>query len=163
MARTLLILLTAAVVAILVGGFYAYTSATGPKQGGGSETNTYLTSCVISGVGGFEFRIVSDFAGTTITGDTIMATDRVGCNAENQVVYLNSFSQSRGGGGWLVPNWPSQATQAGQLSFTVSYQGGIYNFTTNIPPVGTNCVTLFVPSGNMNSTTVMNGSGSYCP
>jgi len=127
-----------------------------------TQSNTYLTSCVITGVGGFEFRVVSDSTGAPVSGETIKAVDGVTCNGENQVVYLDNFSASQGGGGWLVPDWPSEATPAGGLSFTISYQGGTYNFTTDIPPIGTNCATFHIPSGNVTSTTVMNGSGSYC-
>jgi hypothetical protein len=137
--------------------------STGPtNQASTSEINTYLTSCVISGVGGFEFRVVSDSTGALVSGETIKAVDRLGCNGENQVVYLDYFPESQEGGGWLVPDFPTQATPAGQLSFNISYQGGTYNFTVDIPPIGTNCVTFLVPSGGMNSTTVMNGNGSYC-
>jgi hypothetical protein len=127
-----------------------------------TESNTYVTSCIISGVGGFELRVVSDSTGAPVGGETIEAVDRLGCNEQNQVVYLDNFSESQGGGGWLVPDFPSQATPAGGLSFTISYQGETYNFTTYIPPVGTNCVTFHLPSGNMTSSTVMNGNGSYC-
>jgi hypothetical protein len=139
-----------------------YFTTTGTGKSAASETNTYLTSCVVTGVGGFEFRIVSDSTGATVSGETIRAVDRAGCNAENQVVYLDSFSESQGGSGWLVPDWPGGATPAGQLSFTISYQGGTYNFTADIPPIGTDCATFHVPSGSATSTTVMNGSGSYC-
>jgi len=125
-----------------------------------SESNTYLTSCVITGVGGFEFRVVSDSTGAPVSGETIKAVDGVTCNGENQVVYLDNFSESQGDGGWLVPDWPSGATPAGGLSFTISYQGGIYNFTADIPPIGANCATFHVPSGTVTSTTVMNGNCS---
>jgi hypothetical protein len=131
-----------------------------------TESNTYVTSCIITGVGGFEFKVVSDSTGAPISGETIKAVDRLGCGGslpeEQQVVYIDNFSESQGGGGWLVPDFPSQATPAGQLSFTISYQGGTYNFTTYIPPVGTNCATFHIPSGNMTISTVMNGNGSYC-
>ena len=126
-----------------------------------SEINTYL-SCSITGVGGFEFKVVSDSTGAPISGETITAINRLGCDDENQVVYLHNFSESQGGGGWLVPDFPSQATPAGQLSFTILYQGGTYYFTAYVAPVGTNCATFYIPSGNITSTTVMNGSGSYC-
>ena len=127
-----------------------------------SEINTYL-SCSITGVGGFEFKVVSDSTGAPISGETITAINRLGCDDENQVVYLHNFSESQGGGGWLVPDFPSQATPAGQLSFTILYQGGTYYFTAYVAPVGTNCATFHIPSGNITSTTEMNGSGSYCP
>jgi hypothetical protein len=61
-----------------------------------------------------------------------------------------------------VPDFPSQATPAGGLSFTITYQGGTYTFTASVLPVGTNCVTLRVPSGNLTITSVTNGNGSYC-
>jgi len=127
-----------------------------------SQSNTYLTSCSITGVGGFEFKVVSDSTGVPISGETITAIDRLGCNEQNQVVYLDNFSESQGGGGWLVPDFPSQATPAGGLSFTIMYQGETSYFTASVAPVGTNCATFYIPSGNMTSTTVMNGNGSYC-
>jgi len=127
-----------------------------------TQSDTYVTSCVITGIGGFEFRVVSDSTGAFVSGETIRAVDLLGCNNENQVVYLDNFSESQGDGGWLVPDFPSQATPAGQLSFTITYQGETYDFTAYIPPIGTNCATFHVPSGNVSSTTVMNGSGSYC-
>jgi hypothetical protein len=121
------------------------------------QVDTYLTSCTITGIGGFEFRVVSDSTRAPISGETIEAVDRLGGCGQNQVVYLYNFSKSQGSGGWLVPDFPNQATPAGQLSFTVSYQSGTYNFATDIPPIGTNCVTLHVPSGNVTGATVMNG------
>jgi len=58
--------------------------------------------------------------------------------------------------------FPTEATVGGGLNITVTYQGKTYNFAGYYPPVGTDCVTLSVPSGNLSSTTVMNGSGSFC-
>ena len=127
-----------------------------------TQSNTYVTSCIITGVGGFEFRVVSDSTGAPVTGETITAVDRLGCGSLPQVVYLDNFSESQGGGGWLVPDFPTQATPAGGLSFTITYLGGTYTFTASIPPVGTHCATLYVPSGNVTITFVANGSGSYC-
>jgi hypothetical protein len=151
------------VVTLLAIGFAAYyESMTG-------EQNTYPTNCTITGVGGFEFRVVSSSTGAPVSGENIKAIDRLGCNGESQVVYLDSFSQpvyvtnfTESDGGWLVPDFPSQATPAGGLSFIITYQSATYSFTASIPPIGTNCVTLYVPSGNVTSSTVMNGNGSYC-
>ena len=125
------------------------------------SANTFFpTTCAISSVGGFEFRVVSDSMGSPVNASSISAVDRVGCNNENQVVYLTQFSYSEEG--WIVPIFPSQATVGGGLNITVTYEGKTYNFVGYYPPVGTDCVTLSVPSGNVSSTTVMNGSGSYC-
>jgi len=125
------------------------------------SANTFFsTSCSISGVGGFELRIVSDSSGAPVNADSISLVDKLGCNDENQVVYLNHFSYL--GDGWLVPVFPIQATVGGGLNITVTYEGNTYNFAGYYPPVGTDCVTLHVPSGNVTSTTVMNGTGSYC-
>ncbi len=125
------------------------------------SANTFFsTSCSISGVGGFEFRLVSDSTGQPINASSISAVDKLGCNQENQAVYLNQFSYL--GDGWFVPMFPSQATVGGGLNVTVTYQGETYNFAGYYPPVGTDCVTLHVPSGNVTSSTAMNGSGSYC-
>jgi len=151
--RTLLV--AAALVVILVAtayfGYYESTASAGKA-----------TNCSITGVGGFEFRVVSSVTGSSITGETIKAVDRLGCEGETQVIYLDNFSEAQGGGGWLVPDFPALAIPGGQLSFTVAYQGETYTFTASAPPVGTNCVTLSIPSGNMTTTTVMNGNGSFC-
>jgi hypothetical protein len=125
-----------------------------------SASDTYLTSCSVTGIGGFELRVVSDSTGAPVSGETINAVDRLGCNDQTQVVYLNNFYE--GEGGWLTPVFPNQAEPGGELSFTVIYQGGTYKFSSEVPPIGTACVTLHVPSGNVTTTTVMNGNGSYC-
>ena len=130
-----------------------------------TTSDTFLTSCSVTGVGGFEARVVSDSTGTSVSGETISAVDRLGCDivgqpAQTQVVYLNKFSL--GQGGWLTPIFPSQAEAGGELDFTVIYQGRTYAFTSDVPPVGTNCVTLHVPSGNVTMMNVMNGNCSYC-
>jgi len=128
--------------------------------------NTFFsTSCSISGVGGFEIRLVSDSTGAPVNADSITAVDKLECIQEpsidvNQVVYLNQFSYL--GDGWFIPIFPSQATVGGGLNITVTYEGKTYNFGGYYPPIGTDCVTLGIPSGILNSTTVMNGSGSFC-
>ena len=159
--RTSLVVPAIAIGALLVVGFVGYYIYTGGLR------NTYV-SCTIS-AGGFEFRIVSDSSGAPVNGETIKAVDRLGCNGQNQVVYLDSFSPpsyccnfTETNHGWLVPDFPAQATWGGDMSFTITFQGKTYDFSAAIPPVGTNCATFQVPSGTMNSTTVMNGSGSYC-
>ena len=161
--RALLVVLAVIVVTLLAVGFVGYYESTA-----GTEKNTYL-QCSITGVGGFEFRVVSDSTGTPVSGESIKAVDRLGCNVQSQVVYLNDFSRpvyvtnfTESDGGWLVPDFPSQATVGGGLSFTITYQGATYAFESGYPPIGTNCVTLHVPSGNVTSSTVMNGNGSYC-
>ena len=165
----LVVLLAGAGVGFLVGTanehtitLVSTTTATSfiTKTSLATQNNTYLTTCVITGVGGFAFRVVSDSTDAVISGETIKAIDRVECNGEIQVVYLDTFSASQEGGGWLVPDWPSEATPAGGLSFTISYQGGTYNFTTDIPPIGANCATFHIPSGAVTSTTIMNGNCS---
>jgi hypothetical protein len=104
-----------------------------------------------------------------VSGETINAVGKDECvpvitqeGAETQVIYIDRFSV--GPSGWLMPVFPSEAVVGGSLNFTVDYQGATYNFFVNIPypPIGTNCVTLHVPSGNVTSTNVMNGIGSYC-
>jgi len=141
---------------------WSVTNCNVGSQTSASESNTYVTSCIITGVGGFEFKVVSDSTGAPISGETIKAIDRLGCGDQEQVVYLDNFSESQGGGGWLVPDFPSQATPAGGLSFTITYQGETYYFTAYVAPVGTNCATFHIPSGNTTTTLVANGSGSYC-
>jgi hypothetical protein len=120
-----------------------------------SATNTYFTSCSITGIGGFELRIVSDSTNSPVSGETVNAVDTLGCDNQTQVLYLNNFSESQGG--WLTPVSP-QAAPGGQLSFTVVYQGATYKFTEPVPPVGADCVTLHVPSGNVTRATNMSGS-----
>jgi hypothetical protein len=120
-----------------------------------SSSNTYFSStCVISGVGGFSLRVVSDSTGSPVSGEKVNAIDHLGCGSTSQVVYLDNFSVGKGG--WLTPVFPNQATPAGQLNFMVAYQGKMYNFTTSIAPIGSACVTLHVPSGNVTTTTTMN-------
>lgn len=126
-----------------------------------TNSNTYFsTSCSISGVGGFEFRLVSDSTEQPVNASSISAVDKLGCNNENQVVYLNNFAYL--GDGWFVPIFPNQAVVGGDLNITLTYVGETYNFTGYYPPVGTDCVTIHVPSDNLSSTIVMNGSGSNC-
>lgn len=155
---------------------------TGTGTGADSAGDTFLTHCSITGVGGFQLRVVSDSTGAPVSGETINAVDTLGCvvastsrvtvtlsssttstvgqSGETQVVHLRNFSV--GQGGWLTPVFPNQATPGGQLNFTVTYQGGTYNFSALVPPVGTSCVTLHVPSGNVTARVAMNGQGSYC-
>jgi heme/copper-type cytochrome/quinol oxidase subunit 2 len=130
-----------------------------------SSSDTYLTQCSVTGIGGFQLQVISDSTGAPVSGESINAVDRLGCDIvgqppETQVVYLDNFSV--GQGGWLTPVFPDQADPGGQLSFTVAYQGQAYAFSATVPPIGTSCVTLHVPSGNVTTTSVMNGEGSYC-
>jgi hypothetical protein len=122
------------------------------------ENNTFFTSsCSISGVGGFGFRIVSDSTGATVNGATVRTVDGlVGCD-ETQIVYLDNFSSVQG---WLIPVFPSNAVPAGGLNFTVTYQGRTFNFGSFVPAVGANCVTLHVPSGNVTTRWVTSGNVS---
>jgi len=161
--RALLVVLAVIVVTLLAVGLVGYY-----EGASGTEKDACL-QCTITGVGGFEFRVLSDSTGTPVSGESIKAVDRLGCNGQNQVVYLDKFSPpvyvtnfTESDGGWLVPDFPSQATVGGGLSFTINYQGATYTFNSGYPPIGTNCVTLHVPSGNVATSTVMNGNGSYC-
>ncbi|MDG6906313.1 MAG: hypothetical protein JRN20_11065 [Nitrososphaerota archaeon] len=125
-----------------------------------TAVNTFFASPCFPSVGGFEFKIVADSGGVPVKADNMSAVDMLGCNGESQIIYLNEFSSMDGG--WVTPVFPSQATVGGTLNITVTYEGYTYNFTGDYPPVGTDCVTLHVPSGSVSSSTVMNGSGSYC-
>lgn len=147
-------------VAAVVVAAVAYSFASG--GGAGTSGDTYLSSCAVTGVGGFEFRVLSSSTGAAVSGANITAVDILGCGSQNQVVHIDSFSASPGGGSWLVPDFPAQATAAGDLTFTITYQGHAYQFSASIPPVGTSCVTFEVPSGGTSATTAANGSGSYC-
>jgi len=109
-------------------------------------------------LGGFAFRLVSDSTGAPVNADSVNMVDRLGCNYENQAVYLDNFSYL--GVGWFTPVFPSQATLGGGLNITATYEGKTYNFSGYYAPVGTDCVTLRVPSGNVNSTFVANGGCS---
>jgi hypothetical protein len=150
--RVLLVMFIAIMIAAAFAGYY--------ETGSGTWGDTFLNQCVVTGVGGFGLRVVSDSTGAQVSGETISAVNRLGCSGETQVVYLHSFSA--GQGGWLTPDYPSQATPGGNLNFTVTYQGRTYDFSTGVPPIGSMCVTLHVPSGNVTSTVVGNGLGSYC-
>jgi hypothetical protein len=153
-----------AISTFLTTGFVTGTSVTGA-----SDTFYNQDVCPApGGGGGFELRVVSDSAGAPVSGETINAVGMARCipsggvGAETQVVYIDKFSA--GQGGWLTPNWPVQADNVGDLNFTVNYQGRAYNLVINdaFPPIGTNCVTLHIPSGNVTRATAMNGIGSYC-
>lgn len=132
-------------------------SVTGTSVDSASDV---FISCVITGVGGFALIVVSDSTGAPVQGESINAVDTLGCGNVDQVVYLNDFTVEPGG--WLTPVFPSQATPAGGLNFTVIYQGRTYNFSAAVSPIGSECVTLHVPSGKVTTTTVANGEGSYC-
>lgn len=148
------------------------STGTNSSESAGQNTNssvdtsdTFLTQCVVTGIGELEFRAIADSTGTLVSGENVTAIDALGCGiagqpAETQIVYIDHFSVESGG--WLTPVFPSQAEPGGQLSFTVIYQGVTYKFVEDIPPIGTLCVTLQVPSGDVTTTSVMNGSGSYC-
>jgi hypothetical protein len=172
MTRNARVVLAALVAILLVSSLAAYYEATrgaasqAPTAGsvtgtGVSSSDTFFaTNCSITGIGGFELLVASDSGGAPVTGEVVNAVDHLGCNSDRQVVYLDEFAARQGG--WLTPVFPSQATPGGQLNFTVSYQGKTYNFSAEVPPIGTSCVTLHVPSGSVTTKTVMNGSGSYC-
>jgi hypothetical protein len=140
----------------LTTGFVTGTSAT--------SVTSFTNNCIVS-TGGFEFRIVSDSTGRPVAGETINAADKMPCQNNNAVFYIDNFSE--GQEGWLMPIEPPYVIQgggyaSGMLNFTVSYQGRTYDFTAGPPPIGTNCVTLHIPSGTVTTSTVMNGYGSYC-
>ena len=125
-----------------------------------SESNTTLTACTVTGEGGFEFQVVFDSTGERVSGETITAANKLGCNGPNQVTYADSFSETQGG--WLVPDFLIPSSLIGQLDFTISYQGRIYNFTTYVgSPMQINCATFHIPSGNVTNTIV--AGNSYCP
>ena len=63
---------------------------------------------------------------------------------------------------YVTINLPPQAEPGGNLNFTIAYEGKVYSFTGAVPPIGTNCYTFHIPSGNLTMVNVMNGSGSYC-
>jgi hypothetical protein len=125
-----------------------------------SASDTFLTACAPSGPG-LLLRIVSDSADTAVSGETVKAVDKFGCSngqsTNYQIVYLDNFSA--GEGGWLTPVWPKQAVNWGMLNFTVTYEGGTWNFSAEAYNVGLSCVTLHVPSGNVTQTL---GSGRTC-
>jgi hypothetical protein len=121
-----------------------------------SWTDKFLTKCVVTGAGGLQLQVVSDSNGVAVSGATINATDNLGCNiigqtAETQVVHVVTFEIRAGG--WLTPVFPNQATPAGELNLTVSYEGATYDFLVQVPPLGVSCVTLHVPSGNVTRLT----------
>jgi len=126
-----------------------------------TSNNTFLTRCRVTGIGGFELLVVSDSTGAPVTGENVTAVDTLGCDivgqsAEMQFVHINSFSV--GQGGWLTPVFPPRAEPGGRLNFTVRYEGAIYSFSGLVPPTGTNCVTLHIPSGNITDKFIGNTS-----
>ncbi len=158
--RAVLVLAVLALVLLVAVGFVAYEIGASKKTIASTVENTFFTSsCSISGVGGFEFRIVSDSTGADVSGATVRAVDGLGGCSETQIVYLDNFSSTQG---WLVPVFPSQAVPAGSLNFTVTYQGKTFNFSSFVPAVGSNCVTLHVPSGNVTTRWLTSGNVSQC-
>jgi hypothetical protein len=126
-----------------------------------SASDIFFTkTCVITGIGGFALRVVSDSTGVPVAGEGINAVGHLGCGSIPQIVYLNNFTVEQGG--WLTPVFPKQATPGGELSFTVSFQGRTYDFSAGVAPVGSACVTLHVPSGKVSYVSAMNGQGFYC-
>jgi len=184
------VLAAALVLVLLIAGLAAYYEITLAEASSGFVTGTSLSStngtsgygqCYIS-IGGFELRVLSDYTGLPVTGERINAVDTLtitGATSNNgsvahatvtlsptsteepgQTVYLDNFSAGKGG--WLTPIFPPQSCQAGNLNFTVAYQGKSFSFSETIPPIGSECVTLHVPSGSVTTKQVMNGNGSYC-
>jgi len=183
------VLVAGLVLILLVGGLAAYYEITLAEASSGFVTGTSPSStnnasgygqCYIS-IGGLELRVLSDYTGLPVTGEKINAVDTLtitGGSSSNgvghatvtlsptttvepgQTVYLDNFSAGKGG--WLTPIFPAQSCPAGNLNFTVAYQGKTYNFSEAIPPIGSECVTLHVPSGSVTTKLVMNGNGSYC-
>jgi hypothetical protein len=182
-------LIAGLVLILLVAGLAAYYEITLEEASSGFVTGSNLGStnatsfyanCAIS-IGGFELRVLSEYTGLPVTGEKINAVDTLtitGATSSNgvgratvtlspttteapgQTVYLDNFSAGKGG--WLTPIFPPQSCPAGNLNFTVAYQDKAYNFSETIPPIGSECVTLHVPSGSVTAKTVMNGNGSYC-
>ncbi len=168
MTRNTQVFLGALVAALLAGGLLGYYEVTtgtatslAPTTGSVTGTNISASntffSCSITGIGGFELLVASDSTGAPVNGESINAVDNLGCNSSQQVVYLDNFTAGRGG--WLTPVFPSQAEPGGELNFTVTYQGRTYGFSAGVPPIGTSCVTLHVPSGNVTRLTTMNACG----
>lgn len=120
-------------------------------------------SCYPS-VGGFEFQILSDYSGEPLAGATISAVSTLGVDCDGQsykqVVYIDNFSV--GQQGWIMPIYPSNAIAGGIVNITLGYQGMAYTFSGNYPGVGSNCISISLPSGAITNSTVMNGIGSYC-
>jgi len=177
------------VLILLVVGLVAYYEVTLAEASSGFVTGTGVgttddtfSGCHITSVGGFQLRVVSDLTGLPVSGETINAVDtEAECasvttsngtarvtvtlspstiTTAGQIVYLDNFSAGKGG--WLTPIFPAQAVPAGELNFTVAYQGRTYNFSASVPPIGSECATLHVPSGSVTTKTVINGNGSYC-
>jgi hypothetical protein len=177
------------VLILLVAGLAAYYEITLEEASSGFVTGSslgstnatsYYANCAIS-IGGFELRVLSDYTGLPVTGEVINAVDTLTINgatssngvghatvtlsptttkAPGQTLYLDNFSAGKAG--WLTPIFPPQSCPAGNLNFTVAYQDKKYNFSETIPPMGTECVALHVPSGSVTTKTVVNGNGSYC-
>ena len=168
-------LLAAFIVALLAAGLFGYyqtrlgtttsstsTSSTSNVVSTGSVTGTsvgtasdtfFTDTCTFSSGGQFELMVASDSTGAPVQGESINAVDNEGCSSDEEVIYIDNFTVGKGG--WLTPVWPNQAIPLGDLNFTVAYQGGIYNFATYVAGIGTACVTLHVPSGNVTSSLAM--------
>ena len=135
---------------------YLYSTYTTTYSTNSTYVNTFFTnSCVITAGGGFQFRVLSDSTGAPVNPTSAIAVNSVSCNSEPQVVYTNVFLYL--GGGWYAPVLPTQATYAGGFTVTLTYAGKTYNFSGAGAPIGTDCITLHVPSGNMSALTSMSG------
>jgi len=163
MARTLLLMvLTAAVVAMLAGGFLDY-SMKGSEQGAGSTTDT-STSCTVSAEASGFFVTVETDSGLPVAGAQVSGT-RV---------------TEYGGGSTCEQSIGSQLTNASGMvlitdnmgsynALTVQFQGKNYAMNAPIVPMETTYVTLRVPSGNYSISEVFEGgctktpSGVTCP
>jgi hypothetical protein len=165
------VLVAALVLILLIAGLAVYYEVTLAQANSGFVTGTTVDTqltkpvCYDTGAGDIQLRVVSDFIGFPIHGESVnaeyMTPTCIGFGPNTpQAVYLDNFSA--GSGGWLTPVYPPNAPSPGALNFTIANQGKVYNFSEPVPPIGGECVTLHVPSGSVTARTVMNANGSYC-
>jgi hypothetical protein len=165
------ILVTALILVLLVGGLAVYYEVTLAEASSGFVTGTSVDAqltkiaCFDTGGGAFQLRVVLDYIGFPIHGEKVnaeyMTPICIGFGPSTpQAVYIDNFSAGKGG--WLTPIYPPNVPSPGNLNITVTYLGQVYNFSELVPPIRGECVTLHVPSGRVTTTTVTNANGSYC-
>ncbi len=149
------ILVLALLLAAIVGIVYErslYSTST-------TESDTFITSCHITGQGGLEIRVISDTTLGPVDGARIYGVLTGACGGETEVIHVHNFTSQQTG--WLTPVLPAGAQSYGTYSFNVQYGGKTYSFAAAIRPASDSCVTLRVPSGNV--TTLFEYLQSNCP
>jgi hypothetical protein len=120
-----------------------------------TATSSQQTSatCTISGEPGpFYLRVVSDSNQTPIAGAQVAATNEPACPTSPTTLTFTTNNTE-----WYSLN--SQNDYG--YSLVITYAGQTYDFTANLRPISVTCASLYIPSGNTNTT--ITESQSTCP